>query len=230
MPYNFQAIEHREWDSDIFQVPFYRVKDPSHKNLGEEIDRISIQPRFMIDAKVPSDDLDSSALLKRKGFIKICTQAELCKIPLPSAAKTEYKIESVIMADDSLIRAHAKNFIYDRFSVDDRINKDSHDLLYERWIMNSFQNPIIRKLADDSGFCSFKEADDFLAIDLISVLNKGAGVGNLLVSKLNSYAVDAGVATIKVITELKNSKAFQFYLRNGFQVSRFYSCYHYVKN
>jgi hypothetical protein len=125
--------------------------------------------------------------------------------------------------------SHSQNFVFDRFSMDIRINKDGRNKLYETWISNSLLNPNIYKATDGINFISFTISNNSINIDLSSVLNSGLGIGTNLMYCLFSYAAENNIKNIYVMTESENFGALNFYISCGFVIYKSYSCYHYIK-
>jgi len=169
-------------------------------------------------------------LLQKLGFHKVCMQIQLF---LPNS---RYLVDSssiepleVLKMNSAEIHRHCNNFLYDRFSLDPRIPKVQRDDLYTTWIKNTLANSSILKVSRDANFISFKTNLDSLKLDLTSVLDKGKGIGSILLQDIQSYASQHNFKKIEVLTETENIAAVQFYLKNRFEVDRFYSCFHYIR-
>lgn len=226
-----KAIEKQNFDSEVFGFPFYRVKKYNIRLVKSDFIKLKDESPIIIDAKIDSNRKDFDHFFQQLGFKKVCMQAELelTLDDITESDNSDIKIDFNISWPDKIIKKHAKNFIYDRFSLDYFIDDKKKDLLFYRWIKNSLLNKKINIIYFDNNFCSFKEKNNEIIIDLISVINKGKGIGTLLIKKLIYYAKRNGYKKIKVVTECENISAISFYQKNGFKIIKFYSCFHYAR-
>lgn len=224
------AILKQDFDSSIFDIPYFRIINYDDiDQVNKELKELQNDEPVIIDAKREASDKEWGLFLQKKGFRKVCVQVELEKEP-KTTDEVEVDIDDNIEIPDSMIKKHAKNFSYDRFSLDPLISIEKRDLLYYTWIKNSFLNPDIKIAHKGNGFCSFKIKKQTASIDLISVLEKGQNIGAELLIAVNNYAANLGLTNIKVITETENWNAVRFYINNGYHVSQYVSCFHYVVN
>ena len=126
------------------------------------------------------------------------------------------------------IDLHARNFRYDRFSLDPRLPEQGRVALYRAWITNS----LVRYEAAWAGrdFCTFKEDGRELVIDLVSVLVAGQGIGGRLVRAVRSAAGLRGLEGVRVVTEVENRSAWRLYSREGFAVDGYVHVFHLVRS
>lgn len=224
-------IAKKEFDSLIFGVDYYRIESyDSLETLESEFQCLN-NHHFMVDAKVDSSNLEVNNFLLKLKFKKVSTHIQLL-LTGPNYHvydKNKFIISNCLNITADQVMAHARNFVFDRFSMDIRISKDYRNRLYETWISNSLLNPNIYKATDGINFISFKISNDSINIDLSSVLNSGLGIGSNLMCCLLSFAADNNIANIHVITESENIGALNFYISNGFVITKSYSCYHYIK-
>ncbi len=229
-----KAIKKLEFDTEIFQVPYYRVKDFNENKIELEFNKLKESGSVIIDAKVDASDKELSNFFHNLGFKKICMQIEL-ELPLNNTeisqigGDTEVKIAPIFMLPDDLIKKHAENFIYDRFSLDPLISKDKKNKLFFTWIKNSFTDQGIKIAWLNNDFCSFKEREEEIIIDLISVLEKGKNTGTRILKELMHYGAANNFKKIKVVTECENHISVAFYQKNNFKISKFTSCFHFIK-
>lgn len=218
------------FDSAIFNRSCFRINSTNVKLVEEAFRKYLDQTNIFIDTKIDASNKDLDNLLQRLGFHKVCMQIQLF---LPDsrylADPCSLAPSQVLEMHSNEIHRHCNNFIFDRFSLDPRIPKVQRDDLYTAWIKNTLSNPSILKVSRGANFISFKENSDFLKLDLSSVLDKGKGIGSALLKDIQSYASQHNYKKIEVLTETENIAAVQFYLRNQFEVDRFYSCFHYIK-
>lgn len=225
------ALQLQEFDSEVFRVPFYRLKLFDRSRFRKEIERITRDPQVMADAKIPSSDLAWSFDLLEAGFRKVCTQVEFISSGPPLGRPDGGAvIEDVVTWDDHIVRRHALHFEYDRFSLDPYIKREDIIELYFRWIKNSLSSPVIKIAAIGTNFCSFKVVNESVRIDLMSVLDKRQGMGKRLLQSVLSWAEHNGDKSVLVTTECENAAAWKLYTSQGFRVNEYYSCFHLVKH
>jgi len=223
-----KAIKKQDFDTKIFKVPYYRIKDFNFKLVHEEFLSLVNIPNFIIDAKINANNKDWDLFLQDLGFKKICSQVELFKYPQKQKIDEFFSIKTKHFMDDKLIKKHVNNFKYDRFSLDVRINKEKRDLLYHEWIKNSITSKDIYLALNEGNFCSFKIKKKMTTIDLTSVLDHGKKIGTGLLKLVENFSYENNVNIIKVVTECENFDAYKFYKKNGFSTSSFTSCFHYL--
>jgi len=224
-----KALQLQHFDTEIFGVPFYRVVLFDMPLLEAELPEICGSAPLIVDAKIDACNKTLDHFFQTKGFKKVCTQLAMelaADDAVPAAGEAAV---SVLSLPDPVIKQHAENFTCDRFSLDVRISAQQKNRLYETWVRNSLVNPDIKIICRGNDFCSFKEKNDGAVIDLLSVLEKRKRTGSRLLQGLKSYSRSKGLKKISVITECENRAGFFCYTQNGFSVSRFLSCFHYVK-
>jgi len=222
------CIERQAFDSDAFGIPFHRVVRFDPDGVVGETKRLEAAGPHVIDAKLPAEDLENAFLLQRAGFRRICTQFELVhdlEEPLSRAIGIEFSDR--LELPDELLWEHARNFVYDRFSMDPLLPPEGGRTLYRRWIGNSLTGRR-RVVHDGRNFCTYAEGDGRVSIDLVSVLDGGRGIGSRLMAALVGLARERGAGSIVVVTECENRPAWSLYLKCGFRVSRFMSVFHKV--
>jgi GNAT superfamily N-acetyltransferase len=166
----------------------------------------------------------------RRGFRKICTQIELRHdLAGPTRAPEDAAIHSRANLPAAAIDAHARNFRTDRFALDVMLSQSDHDRLFARWIRNSLEGGRHSVSLRDLSFVTFREEGSDAKIDLVSVLNKGRGVGTDLMNAVLCEARARRKTCVKVVTECENPPAIGLYMKVGFRPFRYYSCLHLVR-
>lgn len=224
------CIERMEFDSDAFALPFYRVKRIDKERLPAAVAALAAAPgSLVIDAKVEADDVQSAQLLMNLGFRKICTQITLFHALSDTRSPTEVEVDRTLLLDEPTIWEHARNFRFDRFSLDPLLPAEGRQRLYFKWISNSMTlgKKLIAHLGED--FCSFSEDAEEVIIDLVSILRPRQGIGTKLIDATIEYAQSRGFKRVHVTTECENKPAWNLYLQRGFQISGFISVFHFVK-
>lgn len=223
-------ITKQDFDSKIFGIDYYRIQSTDIECIKAEMAAVKLSKPLMIDAKIAASRKEIDRYLQSEGFRKVCMQIELEYFPV-DADSNNFPMNAVITdhieLDDMLIKQHSENFLYDRFSLDCRIEKSKRDLLYSTWVKNSLEDKNILKARINNNFISFRQQDEIIKLDLSSVLEKGMGVGSSLLNCIKSYAKQNGKSRLLVVTECENVDAVRFYMANGFRLVGFYSCFHF---
>lgn len=223
------AIEFQSFDTEIFGVPFYRIKHAASDRLESELNRIMEKSPVIIDVKIEADNRMLDRYFQKIGFRKICTQVEFVKFPLKCDAVAGVTFSDRFTLPDDILRQYAANRIYDRFDLDPFIADEKKNKLYFTWLKNSFANPSINIAYINENFCSFKEKNNEIYIELLMVLVKRKKMGTLLLHAVENYAANSNVTRIGIITECENKPAVNLYLKNNFKIVRFLTCFHYVR-
>lgn len=217
------------FDSAIFNRLCFRIIPTNADQVKGAVEKYLNQLNIFIDTKIDASDKELDNLLQKLGFRKVCMQIQL-SLPRSHYLTDPSAVEplSVLQMNNIDIHSHCNNFLFDRFSLDPRIPKLQRDNLYTTWIKNTLSNPSILKVSRGNNFISFKKNLDSLKLDLTSVLDKERGIGSALLKDIQAYAKQHDFKKIEVITETENIAAVKFYLKNGFEVDCFYSCFHYI--
>jgi len=222
------SVAQQAFDTEIFGLPYHRVVELDQARLERELPPLLARKPIIIDAKVPAERTDLVRYLLGHGFRAVCPQItlvhDLAQVPL---MPTRVAIRPSLAFDAETIRAHAANFLTDRFACDPLITAAEHDRLYARWIENSLAGRM-QVAVHGRDFCSFRLGKGGVTIDLLSVLDKGRGIGRDLVDAVVSDAARQGSTRVSVVTECGNEPAWRLYLGCGFRSDGFSECLHYV--
>ena len=222
------ALERQAFDEAAFGRPFYRITSIKSDSLEHELAALRQQGQpFIVDAKTPSDDLDSSRRLLSLGFRKVCMQIKLVNdLTGPADLDRQAAVADRLDWPEQLIAAHARNFAFDRFALDIDLPAEGHDRLYSGWIRNSLTSGRKRIISIDCNFLSFVEDGESLRIDLLSVLDHRQGIGRRLLDSLTLLAKSSGRASVITVTECENHAAVQLYCRTGYRLRDFQTVFH----
>ena len=225
------CIELSQFDTDAFQFPFYRVKRFDGQQLAGELARLPAREKVAVDAKIPAGDIATSDLLWGLGFRKVCMQVRLTRDSqqaIPSETTTEV-CSKLDLPDDLLLR-HARNFSCDRFSLDPLLPREGVARLFFGWVRNSLTLGSKQIVHCGPSFCTFSLKDDgYAVIDLVSVLDRGKGIGKALLIGTVNAARGRGALGVHVTTECENRPAWNLYVKTGFLPSAFTSAFHLVR-
>jgi GNAT superfamily N-acetyltransferase len=223
----------QDFDTEAFGRPFYRLRIFEPARIEHEIAALNHMQDVVIDAKLPADALAPAAFLQRLGFRKVSTQIEFVRDLAGPVDATGMGSAAPIVPRLDLtpaeISRHAANFVYDRFALDIAIDRPAHDAFFRRWIGNSLSGARHRVAAHPGGFVTFREDEDVWRVDLVSVLDKGKGIGQTLLRAVIDAGRAAGAARLRVITECENAPAVRLYLKLGFAPARFVSAFHFAR-
>lgn len=187
-------------------------------------------PPVFASAKVDARDDKTIRTLEQVGFRRICTQI-LLRIRLDGAtgAASDACITERLDLDPMDVRAHAAQHVYGRFRQDPLIATDASIDLYEAWVRNS-TGGAKRVIAITRNFISFEDCARVRWIDLVSVLDKRAGVASKLLYMVVTDARCRGLAEVKVVTDRDNVLALKTYQRAGFQPERSLAILHLLRH
>ena len=228
---NLTCLARQGFDSEAFGLDFHRVIRFSYPDLTREVGLL--RPPFMADAKLPVRDIAGAKALQAIGFRKICVQPTfVLELGGPPSVLSEAEPIALVDLTPEDLEAHAANFIYSRFGLDPQITEAERIAHQRKWLVNTMASPDIRKilgLGSQPGvraFVSFKVREGQAAIDLVSVLDPGRGMGSSLMARLKTWAASSGLSRIEVTTESENMPACLFYQKNGFRLARATVAFH----
>lgn len=125
--------------------------------------------------------------------------------------------------------------IYSRFKLDRNFSESEFQDLYKKWIENS----INQKIADQiivsrdngnniNGFITISHDKDGTQIGLFAVSYKSRrkGIGSKLISASKYLAKKNNSEKLTVATQQENTKACDFYFKNGFKKKKSIDIYH----
>ncbi|MDY8138640.1 GNAT family N-acetyltransferase [Aquimarina sp. 2201CG5-10] len=122
---------------------------------------------------------------------------------------------------------------YSRFKSDPKLSPYFEEL-YKLWILNSLSGVladyvfIYEKENEIIGFVTLKKKEKYYQIGLIatSTQHRGLGIGFALLQKVDETIILEGGGELKVITQIDNDTACQFYKKNNFQIDHLEYIYH----
>lgn len=226
------CLERHGLDEEAFGHPFYRIGMLDFDAIGREIAELRASGRpFAVDARMPADDLAAHRALQAMGFRKTCVQVRLVNdLSQAMAADPEAVLAARVSWPESVYQAHARNFTFDRFSLDPLLGRDGHDRLYAGWVRRSVTDGRCRVIHIGHDFVSFHpDGAGCCKIELISALAAGRGIGGRLLRSLVALAAEEGRGGVTTVTECENWRAFRMYARCGFRVDAFAAVFHLVE-
>lgn len=219
-----QALVHSSFDSEIFKMRFLRVVDPNPTKVLEELE--SENGPIIVDLKIDAFNQKKITEFLRLGFRKSTTLITLLR-PVDSAAVDPEATRKIFLSDTDLTD-HAKGFIFQRFKQDPAFSSQIITHFMRTWVKNSLGG---RRdtLAIGKNFCTFYTDRDTLKIDLVSVLDRGQGIGKRLLSSVMAVAAQKGLSNLEVTTEAENTHALRLYIQSGYVPNASWVALHLVR-
>lgn len=223
------CLQFMEFDTEMFQMPFFRVVRLDKNGLQEEIERLP--EHCVVDAKVPLDQTEWPHLLPQFGFRRVCTMFTLVHSLKESAAVDSDAVEfsGTLDLPEETLWEHARNFVSDRFSQDPLLPEEGKHRLFYHWVRNSLTKGRKRVAAIGRNFCTFSVSGEGVVVDLVSVLDKRQGMGRAIMTALVEQARREGLRTVTVTTECENAAAWKLYSQIGFTPAAFTAAFHLVR-
>ena len=218
-----------DFDTQAFRFPFYRVTRFDEVQLAADLAALGDVRPMAADAKAPAGNVAMTHGLMRLGFRKVCMQITLRHdLAAPDEIPaSEVRIAGRLGLGEEIVRAHARNFTKDRFSLDPLLPGEGRYRLYHQWLRNSLGGA--KQVAHiGPNLCTFSRRGDDVVIDLISILEQRRGYGARIIGAVVEYARHTGAASVRVTTECENAAAWSLYLRKGFVPEAYTSAFHLV--
>lgn len=242
---NTDSIEHLTWDSNFFNIKVGKVLQSTIEAL--DFDEI------LLSAKVHRYDLiyffvDKNEFITDKHLLQYngrLVDTKLTFSKSPSTIKS-LSISNIVDIKNKVIDKHILNQLYklayqsgeySRFKLDENIGFDKFLLLYQTWVDNSLNtdltnNFFISKIDDRVlGMLTLKlnTNSNIAKIGLLAVdaMYRGDGFGTRLLNAAESFLYNERVNELIVETQLSNSLACQFYLKNKFKLIKTEFVYHF---
>lgn len=244
------CLVRQEFDSEVFGLPYYRMARFEPETLAAELEALnrehqemtglpgtsglsglsglsSMSARFMVDAKLPAEQVDEAKALMGLGFRKVCVQAHFAlesavRNLTPSAGEPF----GAVPAAPEVLDLHAANLRRSRFGLDPSVPEALRFAHQRQWLANSMASDTVRKFFAGSGFVSFTAKGGVAAIDLFSVPERRKGQGSVLLDRLKTWCADQGIPRLVVTTECENTPACLFYEKNGFRLAGTTTVFH----
>ncbi len=180
-------------------------------------------------AKIDASDDKMARTLGQLGFRRICTQILLHvhSDSLPGTAG-DVRISGRLDLDPVDVRAHGLQLDSGRFRQDPLVPTEAAINLYTAWVRNS-TGGAKRVASINRNFVSFEDSAPIRRIDLVSVLDKGVGIGVKLLTAIIEDARRRGLEEVKVVTDRDNLTALRTYRAVGFQPERSLAVLHLLR-
>ncbi len=223
-------IKHLEWDSKLLKKNIGEIKDIliNEEIIKEHIEEAKKRSYKYLIIRLNDFKCHELLLLNKYGFyisdIGITLKASLKEIVTTQI--NGYPIREATQKDiDSLKRIMPGLFIHSRFYNDPFFSKREADLIFSKWIENSIKREVVDIVfvIPERAFIACKKKGSIGEISLIGVKRgeEGKGLGKALVSRSVEWFKDNKISFIYVRTQLKNTRALNFYESLGFKIDSY---------
>ncbi len=235
---NVNIIKHLDWDTSFFG---YKVAQVIFDQSGSDylksiIRQLKIDGIHLTYFYVPQNDHYLNNDIEKCGGVLVDRKALFIKTPEHHSKFNNKVIEfSKREPDDRLLALALNAGRYSRFKLDKNFHNHEFEKLYTEWLLKSLDKTIASRVlvvnSVDSvvGLTTLMENDNNACIGLVSVDDNysGMGIATDLIHHVDNIAYENKYATIKVVTQQQNSRAFRLYERCGFLVDDITNIYHF---
>jgi len=237
-----------EWDTNYFGIKSARVtlKEEINRNDWIKIRNFIVENDFVVIDNINNNPTNNLFISNLLGAFLTDINFQFEK-KLNKELNKFYNFDEKIVIKNNLeykkdiVDISRKSYKFSRFFNDPFLNKEKAKNIYCHWVESSF-------LKDDKYFLYYLENNEILGyilfkldelnkkaiIELISVkLNHiGMNIGTKMINELEKYLITHHkyIDILQVGTQSNNTKAINFYVKNGFKVKELRSVYHYWPN
>jgi len=224
-------IKKLEWDSTFFGMTIGSL-EISDSEPFDEVEFLDGAREFTLVYIFSTRTLKSSALTQVDTKVVFGKAILALTAPPPVVSCYRKEIHSLTQLEDLALQSGE----YSRFKTDGHFPSSDFQRLYKHWLTASlehriaFETLVYAENGDVDGFVTVGEKDARTAsIGLIAVRRqrRGSGVGRMLMQAAEELAHTKGYTTMHAATQLNNTQAYSFYLKNGYSVHSNTNVYHY---
>jgi hypothetical protein len=217
------------FDEPFLRATCYNLLPPVEPSDLDALAVIQSEGTLFASTKIDASDKQTLHTVSRVGFRRICSQVLLRARPNGASVNTDgVHISDRLDLDPRDIRAHALQIETGRFRQDPLITPESAINIYAAWVRNSTQGAK-RVASIDRNFATFADGPGIRSIDLVSVLDKGAGLAVKLLSAILDDARTKKLEQVQVLTDSNNLPALRAYRAAGFQRERSLVVFHLLR-
>lgn len=217
-------IKALEWDSNFFNIKVGRIVVKDNKI---DLSKLSGFDLIYVHSKEILKNHATSLYDKKVTFKKEISKTN-------RSPKNSEVIEYSGVLTNELKNLAIASGEFSRFKLDPKLS-DYFEKLYTLWITNSLKGNladhilVFKKENKIVGFLSLKKNTSFYQIGLIATSTKhqGLGIGSSLLQKAEEIALSENIHEIKVVTQLENEIACNFYRKNNYKIDTLEYIYHY---
>ncbi|CCC57880.1 putative WavS protein [Caloramator australicus RC3] len=237
-----------EWDTNYFGIKSARVtlKEEINRNDWIKIRNFIVENDFVVIDNINNNPTNNLFISNLLGAFLTDINFQFEK-KLNKELNKFYNFDEKIVIKNNLeykkdiVDISRKSYKFSRFFNDPFLNKEKAKNIYCHWVESSF-------LKDDKYFLYYLENNEILGyilfkldelnkkaiIELISVKvnHIGMNIGTKMINELEKYLITHHkyIDILQVGTQSNNTKAINFYVKNGFKVKELRSVYHYWPN
>jgi dTDP-4-amino-4,6-dideoxy-D-galactose acyltransferase len=231
-------IKHLSWDSRFFGYPVAKIclttDDIGHlRPIFEKLTAKNYRLAYFFTP--PEQKGLNNRILEMGGILadqKVTYMKQTEKQIVFKHQIEEYQEKKI---DDRLKSLVLQAGEYSRFRTDKAFVNNEFSRLYIEWLRKSINKTIARKTLvvkrdfQIAGFITLGEKAGKADIGLVAVDGRyrGLGIGNDLIRSADGSAHDMGLATIQVVTQMRNRDACRIYEKCGFKIHNIVNVYHY---
>lgn len=228
-----------DWDSDHFGLEIARLdRAPDYpEQLAYMLREAQDRKIDCIYCLVAAGDLERAWRLEAAGFVARDLRLEFTRRPEPDkldAGQATRLLRQCVDADvQPLATLASGSFSSTRFAADPHFARSRVASLYDVWLRNSvagFADAVLVSgaIGRPSGFVTLHSDGATARIGLIAVdlQSRGLGLGRMLVSGAQRWAVDRGCEELRVITQGSNTSAQRLYQNCGFVTRAAHTWFH----
>lgn len=220
-----------DWDSFHFGYPVYFIhlmdRDLDAKSVINQL----LETKFHV-CYIESDNYDESFYRKLKFYFPksiFVSKKVLLELEVQNKSLTYISLSHIQkkIFKDRIIDLCFQSGHHSRFYVDKNFKNGEFTFLYREWAIKSIRSEekdIIAVLGHNSnqllGMAIVSKNYNILNIEIIAVdLNcRHLGIGSQLIDMIHTYAFEKKLKQIHVVTQYENKGAYNFYLKNQFEV------------
>lgn len=234
-----------EWDSNFFEFKIANLNahELDNNSMIQIIKDLTEQRIRLLYIYVSPDDIISQLTLSQNKVPLICQNVTFTR-DIHNGSNYDSYSNNVVLTDidskhldlDSLQSITLQSGEYSRFNLDRKIGIRLFQRLYLKWLEESLKKniaDIVLTFTDENqvqGLITASEGYGNIGkIGLIAVDKKfqGKSIGKKLTHCVFNYFLSRNITTVKVVTQLENNKACNFYRKLGFREESVINIYHY---
>ena len=218
-------IQRLDCDSNFFGYEVAKVID--FNGFNEELDVIQASPFKLLYVfsqacilNLPTNYLlaDEKVVFKKK-------------LDAKNVFSVRTEIKEVFEPTPEIFQLALQSGAYSRFNTDPNFTNNEFERLYQKWLVNSFNQARVFVYAEGSqvlAFTTLEIKNGIPDIGLIAVAKntRGKGIGSALLNYLNVMLLADNFKELTVTTQGKNLPAMYFYQKNEFKILKSNYIYH----
>lgn len=229
------AFYNLEWDTEFFGVTCSKailnkpLKQNEWNDLKERFNDyqfVSIENRNSEPVNAQFIGKNTSAFLADVNIQFIKKIVGVCEI------SNNLVVHQALKRNDQII--NIADFQYSKFTEDKELAKRGGEKVYQQWLVNSFEKQdkfyvlSFDENGEINGFLLHSYSENACVIELIAVSQNTtkSGIGTSLFRAVEFAALNRGINTIKVGTQVRNAGAINFYHKVGCKQVGCHQVYH----